>query len=103
MNAACGDESYRVTLCFPGTPQNATCTFSIQSGSAPELHSLQSLQGECPMANLFQHDCLSLRGAITVAFGPCTIDSEPVVRGQNNTLDVADWMNVLGLRKLRVC
>lgn len=105
--AVCGDATYRVTVCFPGTPQNATCTYSIQSGASfgstfEEEDPLQFQQQECPMGLLFARPCTQLTGSMTIAFGPCTQNDIPAPQQANNTLDVAAWMDIMGLRKVEV-
>lgn len=89
-------------MCFPGTPQNATCTYSLQTGTSPDEDLEQAQQQSCPQGFLFQQPCDRLLGSMTIAFGKCNLNDPVVERRENNTLDVAIWMDVLGLRKLQV-
>lgn len=42
-------------------------------------------------------------GSMNIAFGKCNAADPPVEQRLDNTLDVAFWIDIMGLRKIEVC
>lgn len=60
-------------------------------------------QQACPQGLLFQQKCTSMPGSMQIAFGRCNADDPPIEQRLDNTLDVAFWIDVMGLRTIEVC
>ena len=104
--AVCGNEAYKVTLCFPGSLQNATCVYSITQNytftpvgfSVPLV-----IQVPCTSGPIFQGGaCKVLPGLLSIAFGPCNAGDDVPVATPENTRPVVDWLQFLGLGQIQV-
>lgn len=101
-SAVCGNTQYRITLCFPGTPENATCTYTLQSNATTDEIAPHLQQLPCPEEPIFETSCLELNGILYVAFGPCNSVDVPEEPTAYNSLSINDWMETLGLSTIEV-
>ena len=102
FTAECGDDTYRLTLCFPGSPQNATCSYILQANATGEEDTSHEPQKPCPKDLIFDQKCMSIPGTVFLALGPCNSLDVPEQQGADNSLDVAAWIDVMGLRTTQV-
>ena len=102
----CGDEGYKITLCFPGSLQNATCTYSITQNYTftPVGYSVPLVvQVPCIRQPIFQGGaCNVLPGVLNIAFGPCNARDVVPAATPQNTLPVKEWLQRLGLSQIQV-
>ena len=91
-----------MTLCFPGTPQNATCAYHVETNATTPEITAQLPPQPCPQDFLFDHPCKTLVGTVYFAFGPCNVDDVPEEPMANNTMDVSGWIKQLGLGSVEV-
>ena len=102
----CGNEDYKVTLCFPGSLRNATCSYSITQNYTftPVGYSVPLvIQVPCTRQPIFTGGaCKVLPGLLNIAFGPCNAEDAIPEATPENSLPVVDWLQFLGLGQLQV-
>ena len=102
LHAVCGGINAQVTLCFPGSPEEATCVYNIISNYTPGDLSTSTELRSCPMEPLFGEECYSLPGTLNIAYGPCNSYTPGLPQNATNTLPVSEWLDVLGMNSLKV-
>jgi hypothetical protein len=103
--AVCGDMRYKVTVCFPGSMEIASCSYSVnQNFTYGPITALgpSVVQLPCPRTPIFGQSCEFLPGTLYIAFGPCNSGDEVPIATPENTLPVETWLQKIGLDQVQV-
>lgn len=102
LPAVCGGADTRLTLCFPGTPDEATCVYHVISNYSSKALPTSTQLRNCPQKPLFGGPCQSLPGTLYIAYGPCNSDDTVLPANATDSLAVSDWLDVLGINSIQV-